>query len=93
MNWSLLDIREVPFEMPMCLLAGDEGNEEEIMKLLESESPRLSPHKPQKNNIAQQNKDGENFIMPNSSSSLDPSDVGKNVSYYTISLNFAYISL
>lgn len=29
--------------MPMYLLAEDEGNEEEIMKLLESESPGGSP--------------------------------------------------
>ena len=35
-----VDIREVPSEMPMYLLAEDEGNEEEILRLLESTSPR-----------------------------------------------------
>lgn len=38
-----VDIREVPSEMPMYLLAEDEGNEEEILRLLESESPGGSP--------------------------------------------------
>ena len=41
--WLLVDIREVPSEMPMYLLAEDEGNEEEILRLLETESPRQSP--------------------------------------------------
>ena len=33
----------MPSEMPMYLLAEDEGNEEEILRLLESESPGGSP--------------------------------------------------
>ena len=36
-------IVEVPLEMPMYLLAEDEGNEEEILRLLELESPGGSP--------------------------------------------------
>lgn len=40
----LVDIRKVPSEMPMYLLAEDEGNEEEILRLLESESPGGSPY-------------------------------------------------
>ena len=39
----VVDIREVPSKMPMYLLAEDEGNEEEILRLLESESPGASP--------------------------------------------------
>ena len=38
-----MDIRDVPSEMPIYLLAEDEGNEEEILRLLESESPGGSP--------------------------------------------------
>ena len=46
MKWSrcsfILEIREVSSEMPMYLLAEDEGNEEEILRLLESHpSPSL----------------------------------------------------
>lgn len=39
----LVDIRDVPSEMPIYLLAEDEGNEEEILRLLESETPGGSP--------------------------------------------------
>lgn len=39
-----VDIQEVPSEMPIYLLAEDEGNEEEILRLLESESPGGSPY-------------------------------------------------
>ena len=38
-----MDIRDVPSEMPIYLLAEDEGNEEEILRLLESETPGGSP--------------------------------------------------
>lgn len=41
-----MDIQEVPSEMPIYLLAEDEGNEEEILRLLESESPGGSPYLP-----------------------------------------------
>lgn len=34
-----MDIHEVPSEMPIYLLAEDEGNEDAILRLLESESP------------------------------------------------------
>lgn len=40
----VVDIRDVPSEMPIYLLAEDEGNEEEILRLLESESPGGSPN-------------------------------------------------
>lgn len=50
-----MDIREVPSEMPMYLLAEDEGNEEEILRLLESESPGGSPCTVQNNPIPTSN--------------------------------------
>ncbi len=47
----VVDIREVPSEMPMYLLAEDEGNEEEILRLLESDSPGGSPEDDTSNSI------------------------------------------
>ena len=48
----VVDIQEVPSEMPIYLLAEDEGNEEEILRLLESESPGGSPYLPHSNPLS-----------------------------------------